>query len=800
MKRIGAQLQPWNGRDAWKPPEPYEPGRELGEFLLLDLLPDPRQPDRLGIGAAILGHRRMVLRAWLVVHEACEVEERATIEAWARKNPLSTLLGPRSWRVLDRCEFNRLALLRFGYRGRASVVGAHLGRSLALLAATDDARPERRWKPSIGRNRGGWTLGLAGLGRYGNWTNTKGKTSRTWRPTTWHYPQIKVRALGRAGLWAGWTGCPKDPKTGQRCGQVDRDGLPYRGRFVELVGLASALDGSPSDDLDVHLEAFGLAGLGDDFACPGEQAAKLAAERVLVVRDLALALDDDANRWLQHGLGVDSVFGGGRLADRLAASRGLIAPLAKSSLGDDELARWAGAMHGARVDAPFPPVPFPAVDIDLRSAYPTAAILNGTWAVASAALIDSEDCTYELVELLARPEFEGLLYDPATWRRWGLCLVELIPDGDLLPIAPGRDGRLVLAPIHGTEPLPFVFGHLAAAVLAGGGLRGRVIRASRIVGHGRQEGLRGGRIYGDLGLPVGRDPTAALVEYRSAVKAVGDKRLAASLRVAMNSTPWIYGKGAEFHNVGGSKVPAPWCFPPFAASAVGTCAALVAMAEAEIVRLGGAIAATDTDGLTFPASPEGGTIELPDGSTLRAPSWSEIDTVLDRFEALNPYADGGRLFSVERGTADDPLYAIVWGPKRYVLGRLRSGAFEATHVEHVGPDAPGLAVVESDALGGKRAPKRRGVHRQVPRGPVVGCRVDVLAVDDPRLAGPEAHDRRTFELVFAVGQDGGSQGRSRFDFARFAGAGDGGWGAAARRDVGRGCGAWAGDAGGARWC
>jgi hypothetical protein len=659
---------------------------------VLSCLPDPDDLTRLGLGAAVLYVGAQPVRAWLIFHEGVGPAVRELLAAWGVANALDGPTGPVPWAVVDRPEFNRKALVRFGYRGRVPVVGAHLGRSLALLADY--------WWPARKR-RGAWVFGLAGLGEVATWPDHRGNPRTGWRTFSRHWPTLSAKGIGRRGLQVSWQSCSRNPGTGRLNGQTNRDGSAYRGRFVELLTAPYALDGSPSDDLADHLPAFGLEAVADlGSARPDEAGAKGLAALVGASGELLRALAREAGLWGNDGLDLARLLSPGGMVGPLLAGAGLVPPLAKGGLDDAELAAWAACLHGGEVSYFFPPVPFMAADADVRSAHPAGYELLGGPDYHRADHFRTEDATAELAALLGLPRAELLaqLYDPATWRRFGLTRAELVPGGAVLPLQHDPK-RLDTSPVSSPEPVHVAWPHLAASVLRSHGLRGRLVRAVRLVPEGRQEGLRPVRLRGDVTVPAGGDLVAAMTALRSEAKARGDKRLVALLRAVVNAT--AYGQAAHFSTYSERKPhraavlrerPGPWCFPPLAACVVAGTALLVAMFAAEAEDRGSRLAYIDTDGAVVPASPDGGVFSLPDGTTLRSLPWAELDAILSRFERLNPWADGRPLWDVARGERDDPLWAICWGPKKYALGRLRDDGFEPERPEHVGPDAPGLAV------------------------------------------------------------------------------------------------------------
>ena len=88
-----------------------------------------------------------------------------------------------------------------------------------------------------------------------------------------------------------------------------------------------------------------------------------------------------------------------------------------------------------------------------------------------------------------------------------------------------------------------------------------------------------------------------------------------------------------------------YCFPPFATWITGAARLMLAMLERCVTDLGGTYVFCDTDSMAIVATPEGGLIacpggpeRLPDGrEAVRALSYSQVDAIQARFDALRPY-------------------------------------------------------------------------------------------------------------------------------------------------------------------
>ena len=140
-----------------------------------------------------------------------------------------------------------------------------------------------------------------------------------------------------------------------------------------------------------------------------------------------------------------------------------------------------------------------------------------------------------------------VLLDPATWRHFGLSLCEVVANGEEWPIeVPDADypeGHAGMRPLRLGMPLPFVWPDVVLAALRSGQVP-EIVSATRLVPVGRQEGLASRwPLYEGLMLNEGDDPAVALVRLRDRAKAKGDDRLAAMLRVLVNSL--VYGNAAR---------------------------------------------------------------------------------------------------------------------------------------------------------------------------------------------------------------------------------------------------------------
>ncbi len=296
---------------------------------------------------------------------------------------------------------------------------------------------------------------------------------------------------------------------------VTEDGRTYRGRFVELLGAASAFDGVETRSLAEHLRARGL---DDVSVAPVElnaAGALLVTQLVAAHHEVALAVDRDATGW---GVDLRGLHSPGTLATRIVQRAGVRAPkVTCAQLTDTQLQAWTATLHGGLVDAHPTGGLVPVADLDVRSAYPRVAHLLDAWQLLTAGHVHEEDVTAPFRAFLAGQHLAETLRDPATWRQWGCTRVVVRATGQPLPVelhVGGRAGRLCITGVH-ADGWDTTWCDAAAATL----LAGRpvdVLEARRVVPVGRVD-LEPVRTP-LLDIDPGTDPFLAMLTARRDVK------------------------------------------------------------------------------------------------------------------------------------------------------------------------------------------------------------------------------------------------------------------------------------------
>ena len=351
----------------------------------------------------------------------------------------------------------------------------------------------------------------------------------------------------------------------------------------------------------------------------------------------------------------------------------------------------------------------PVEDIDIRSAYPAAFSSLGCWDILRAARLSEVDTVAELRILASLAASGDLapLFDPGTYRRMGLCLAGVRFDGEYGPVElPGGPGQLPsfhIARMRSDTPLPVTWPDVVLSAMLSHRVP-RIQSAIRLAPVGTEQ-TRSIPLRDGLVIHPADDPVAAGVRRRSVAKDAGDRRLPVVLRVDLNAMGWGQMARLDQRRVAGRLIetPSTWTWPPIA-STVPACSRMwLAMVDRMVSDLGGAIVTRDTDGLAIVALPDGGSITLSDGTTVRALSWAQIDALLAPFDALNPFGDRRPFWDVKRGTEDQPLHILSLGQKRYVKAQRGPDGWEAVGgTEH----SLGGGVVDPPAMVGRDAGRR----------------------------------------------------------------------------------------------
>ncbi len=374
---------------------------------------------------------------------------------------------------------------------------------------------------------------------------------------------------------------------------------------------------------------------------------------------------------------------------------GIITPGEKFAVRDEILGIAMQSYYGGRSETRIRCAGVPVVPVDFTSEYPSCCVLLGLFDVLTAKSVSFDDDTESVRRLLKRTTLKGC-FKPEVWESYRFfALVK--PDNDILPVRTmynqvtqniGNNYLTSETPIWVAGP------DLIASVIRTGKVP-HIIRAIRMVPHGKQAGMRSVNLRGMVEMdPYEDDLFCKTIEQRKLHKS--DYALYYWLKIFANS---IYGFFVELNperkkNNAPVKVfsgeknfpddsdvienPGPWFFPPLASLITSGGRLLLAMTEACVEAKKGTYLFCDTDSLAIVASKKGGLLRIPGSKGIRILSWAEAKKIADKFAALNPYnrkiVKGSILNLVDANYVDSDsknpqrqLYGYSIAAKRYAL-------------------------------------------------------------------------------------------------------------------------------------
>lgn len=636
------------------------------------------------------------------------------------------MLKPLSWWLQER-------FFQYGYRhrNRCAVVGFNLLFDIGRLAGS--------WTEGRKAYRGGFSLGIWG----------KPDRADRWHDARYH-PRLLLRAIDPRRTLFSW-GSLKEADS-----QDDPDPLA-RAQFVDLRTLTFALT-----DRSLTLEGA-CAAFGDhyekqevDYDTIDERLLDYAREDV---EHTSLLYRNCLTELRQHQgveLAAARLYSPATVGAGYLEAMGLRRPLEKftrltcEELGWQSLGPHAGrrpnkrdaleprllgysisSFYGGRAEARIVRTPVPVALVDFTSMYPSVNGLLGTWELLRADHLTVTDTTESAQSLLTDPDLLNRCLSKELWAQIGVTLVEVEPDGDVLPTRAQYEARtgnvtpdygIGVNPLRYQGRLWYTLPDVIAATLLSPTVRDdpripTISRAVRLSGVGLQEGLKPVRLRGGREIdPTRHDPFIALIEGRQRVRADRTRpkeereRLDQFLKITANAT--AYGVLARYDrrdlaadtpltvhgpddtpttaHTAHPEDPGPFCFPPVAASITAAARLMLALLERLVHDAGGSYAFCDTDSLAIVASRKRQpiTCATADGkSTVTAMSWRQVKTILARFEPLNPYDPElvPSPWKVEATSLSRELWCYAISAKRYCLYRTDHGQPEIV-AEVDGPD------------------------------------------------------------------------------------------------------------------
>lgn len=592
--------------------------------------------------------------------------EREILRAYFRTAISDITSFPPNFLLLSRSDFIKTVFYKYARLG-ALLVGFDLCYALGRLA--------RRWTPG---DEDEWSLVLS-IYPDGN--------------ENAHDPRVLITPLDSKKAFINfrqeWV--PKDGKT------VRTD--IYKSRFLDLRTLVGAEFGKPlSLKAACELKAFEKFNLPQksEYRPTGSVTVAEIEEGRQNVRCMAALLNAAMHQFELHPLTrpPHSMFSAASFVKGYFDEMGLVPPAEKFDVSNEILGIAMESFSAGRAETKIRHVEVPVAPVDFMSEYPTVAALMDLMEILRAKNLTFEDATSEVQTLLESMSLNRC-FKKGQWRDFRFFAL-VVPNG-VFPVRAMHSGftQSVGNDYLTDEKALWVAGpDLINSVLQMDKVP-QVLRAIRIVPHGKQKGLKPVRLRSAVRIHPGHDDIfRKVIEERRRHK--DDKDLYQWLKLFANS---IYGcfielnpetlprrKAARVRVYSGEKPyvtnkrtiverPGKWYAPYLASLITSGGRLLLGMLERSVEGWGGAYAWADTDALGVVSNAEGGTLRhVPGCESRRILPHSQVQEIIDRFGELNPYNFGGSILRFLDGNYldSDPekgfrkeLLAFCISTKRY---------------------------------------------------------------------------------------------------------------------------------------
>src|SRR5439155_988038 len=194
----------------------------------------------------------------------------------------------------------------------------------------------------------------------------------------------------------------------------------------------------------------------------------------------------------------DNAYSPASIAKRYLEAMGIQKPAEKFKLSNKELGIAMQSYYGGRSETRIRWAEVPVVPVDFTSEYPTSCALLGLFDFLTAESVTFEDQTENIRRLINNISLKNC-FKPAVWQQFNFfALVQ--PDNDILPVRTVYDGvsqNIGNNYLTSDTPLWFAGCDLIASKIRTGKAP-RILRAIRIVPHGKQSGMKSVNLRGSM--------------------------------------------------------------------------------------------------------------------------------------------------------------------------------------------------------------------------------------------------------------------------------------------------------------
>jgi hypothetical protein len=572
--------------------------------------------------------------------EGLRVKERKTLETFIRTAVADTTSFPPRFPLRSRSEFVKNIFYWYARKG-ALIVGFNICFDLARLA--------RKWSPG---DKAEWSLVLS---EYPDGNENL------------NHPRVLVEPLGSKKAFISFRPewIPKDKHGRPLAKRTNID----KARFLDLSTLLSAL-------FDKQLSLKGACALKafEKYDLPQKKdqtpTGKVTVEEIEYarhdVRCTATLLNAAKKEFDLHPIErrPDQTFSPASFVKSYLQEMGIQRPAQKFDVPNEILGYAMESFTAGRSETKLRHIEVPVTPVDFTSEYPTVCVLLQLMKVLTAKRLTFEDATSDVQKLLGTITLENC-FERKLWPKFRFFAL-IVPQGDILPVRTmygGLTQNIGNNYLTDDKPLWVAGPDLINSVIQTGKAP-RILRAIRVVPHGKQAGLKPIRLRGAVRIDPRRDDFfRKIVEERRRHKS--DPELYHWLKIFANS---IYGcfaetnpetlprrKAARVHVYSGEESfitakrhlverPGKWYAPYLASLITSGGRLLLGMLEKCIHRSNGVYVWADTDALGVVAAEQGGTLaNVPGCENTRILPRAEVRQIVEGFNSLNPYKFGGSI-------------------------------------------------------------------------------------------------------------------------------------------------------------
>jgi hypothetical protein len=301
---------------------------------------------------------------------------------------------------------------------------------------------------------------------------------------------------------------------------LHRDEWPKESRFLDLRTLGWSLR-NVSYNLNGACKAFGVEGKVEHKA-----SGRISSEEIDYCRgDVAAThrlLNATMREFNQHPIDLhpDKAYSPASIAKAYLKGMQVKQPKDHFKTPNKTLGIAMQSYYSGRAECRIRKIPVPVIHTDFTSQYPSVNALLGNWDVLTSSSITFVDYTATAKKLLSTVTLENT-FDQSFWKK--LSFFALVkPKDDILPVRTVYNGKTLnigLNYLTSEKPIWYAGPDLiASAILAG--KPPKILKAFRMVPHGRQSGLKPTNLGGMVEInPAKDDFYRKVIEQRISHKA-----------------------------------------------------------------------------------------------------------------------------------------------------------------------------------------------------------------------------------------------------------------------------------------